>query len=189
MGSLHPKRIRTVLVLITLACASALVPQLTRIHIASAAAGAGSTTIQCPAPFGGSPVILPVPPTGTTGTSTAGLSVSPTGTSAAVVAQSCTPLSSTVAAATGSTLAIAICGRVTAVSSSSVTVSGIIIPIPSGYTAPSYVTVGGVIYIVFLYPGGQLVEISPGNCTVPLQATVVRWDGSGRQRVGRGYAD
>ena len=133
-------------------------------------------------------MILPVPPTGTTGTSTASISVSPTGTSGAVTALQCAALSAEAHAATGSTLSVAICGRVEAVSSTSVTVSGIVIPIPSGYTAPSYVTMGGIIYVVFLYPGGQLVEISPGNCSVPLAAYSV-WDGSGRQRVGRAYAD
>ncbi|GAC1321826.1 MAG: hypothetical protein NVSMB22_07950 [Chloroflexota bacterium] len=66
----------------------------------------------------------------------------------------------------------------TASTAGSLTVNGLLIPIPAGYTPPSYLKVGATVYEVFLAPGGQLIEISPGFCTVPLAATRVGLGGA-----------
>ena len=141
----------------------------------------GFGIIQCPAANG----IANGPVTLTIGSS-------PTGTAAAIPALSCQAVSSQLNAINAANASVAICGRVsaytapTASTAGSLTVNGLLLPIPAGYTAPGYLAVGATVYVVFLSPGGQLIEISPGNCSVPLRA--YPQNPGGAFRSGRSYS-
>ena len=200
---MHRSRLKgaiALLLLASLGLALALVPRSARLVSAQTSTG-GTTgaTIQCPTLFGQVPTPLPatlgVPPTAT---GTAAPSPTATGTAAPappIPAVLCQPVSAPVGTATGATFSVAICGTVTAYTAptaslgGSLTVNGATIVIPAGFPALSYLSVGATAYVVFLAPGGQLIEISPGTCVttaVPLAAHAV--SGGGARRVGRTYA-
>jgi hypothetical protein len=90
---------------------------------------------------------------------------------------------------------ISICGLVTAFTpasaslTGSITVNGITVTIPVGYVAPSYVTTGANIILVFTATGNNLVEISPGNCPtpVPLAADAPETSAQGMHVAGLGF--
>lgn len=131
-----------------------------------------------PVPAAVSPSVL-VPCTAPVGQATAlplNMAATPNANAAAIPPQvACAPVSSTVNSVTGAIGTISMCGAVTGYSApgsinGSVALNGLTFSIPIGSYVPSYVAVGGTIFIVVTSPQGQIVEISPGFCK-PLAAT------------------
>jgi len=157
MGLSNLKRVSCILLLASLVSGLTLVPRFADLVRAQTAPSA----LQCGP--GGVVSLAPVTPIGT--------SASPVGTTATIPGATCTPVSSSlIVSAFGATATVELCGAVSAYTAptssagGSLTINGVIVSIPAGFSVPSYVASGGSVIVGFLIPGGQLVEISPGFC-------------------------